>query len=148
MLRKHHCILFPCLVFGTYGASCGYFIWRKTPQLIIPRINNERFKLLFNDDVSFFYRYSVIFIFKGLVMNQKKTKILKSDWPKPKKRWKPKDGEAFWYVSSFGHVIYWHLNPFRDNYIRGNYIKANNCFKTKTQAQSAAKKIKKLLRSL
>ena len=55
------------------------------------------------------------------------------------KRWKPKEGEEFWYIDSSGSVNYTLFMPKtqNDNMRFKNY----NCFKTREQAEVEAEKI-------
>lgn len=58
------------------------------------------------------------------------------------KRWKPKDGELYWYIDDFFTVA---LSSW-DNYsYEVRKQKIGNCFKTKSEAIAAAKAVKKLL---
>ncbi len=78
-------------------------------------------------------------------MNQKKTKILKSDWPKPKKRWKPKDGQVYWSVFSVGMIDWAEWDGDAPDVDRFEFY---NCFKTAAEAIAARDKVEELLKSL
>ena len=61
---------------------------------------------------------------------------------KPKKRWIPKAGEKYWYISiQFNVEVYYCQRTNTEHYV--NY--KLNCFKTKKPALEAARKIRKLL---
>mgnify|MGYP001615488408 FL=1 len=59
------------------------------------------------------------------------------------KRWKPKEGEYFYYVDDYFSVWgdFW-----RDVIFQENRFLAGNCFRTEKQAQEFAKRIRKLAR--
>ena len=63
--------------------------------------------------------------------------------PKPKKRWKPNEGDTHWYFDREGTVRFmmW-IDDFDDSF------KFGNCFKTKEEAESARDKVRELLRGL
>lgn len=75
---------------------------------------------------------------QGKIWNKEKLQ-----WEKYK--WSPKPGEQYWYVSSWGEVIYRH-------YIATNVdqrlLQLGNAFPTKEQAQKVTEKIKELFKSL
>lgn len=75
---------------------------------------------------------------KGKIWNKEKLQ-----WEKYK--WSPKHGEQYWYVASWGEVIYRH-------YIVTNVdqrlLQLGNAFPTKEQAEIAAEKVKELFKSL
>lgn len=57
---------------------------------------------------------------------------LKKEKSKPK-RWKPKDGETYWYIYGDGTIEYGFWTS-KDNTVLGRY-KLGNCFKTQEAAQ-------------
>lgn len=62
-----------------------------------------------------------------------------------KLRWKPKEGEQYWYVASWGGV--WcrhHINSDVDQGI----LQLSNVFQTKEQAEKALEQVKELFKSL
>lgn len=59
-------------------------------------------------------------------------------------RWKPKNGEMYWYVWHDGHVYWDDFTGASDE----RHFKFGNCFKTKAEAEAAAEKVKALLLSL
>lgn len=59
-----------------------------------------------------------------------------------KKKWVPKEGEMYWYVSSLGEVFrVEHFNSKFDN----DMLNFGNCFKTKEEAAMMASKIRQVL---
>lgn len=61
-----------------------------------------------------------------------------------KRKWKPEDGESFYYVSSNGSVLRTHYKEdFYDDRERYN---VGNCFQTRHDAESVAKKFRNLLK--
>ena len=75
---------------------------------------------------------------KGKIWNKEKLQ-----WEKYK--WSPKPNECYWYVATWGEVIYRH-------YIATNVdqglLQLGNAFPTKEQAQKVAEKVKELFKSL
>jgi hypothetical protein len=61
------------------------------------------------------------------------------------KRWKPKYGETFWYVSE---VLEAEGTTWEDDAIDLEFYKSGNCFYTVEEAEAAAEKVKVLLLSL
>ena len=58
--------------------------------------------------------------------------------PKPKKRWRPKEGQKYWYVCEYGvEVAKWSDNVF---HVPGYYFLGS--YKTKREAEAMAKKIR------
>ena len=57
-------------------------------------------------------------------------------------KWKPKEGQEYWYVSSDGNVS---LMRWRDNALCNFYFEFGNCFPTKQAASEMRDKIKELL---
>lgn len=60
-------------------------------------------------------------------------------------RWKPECGETYYYIASMGVVSGY---AWRDYSLDSLYYDSGNCFKTKAEAEAAAKKVKALLLSL
>ena len=60
-------------------------------------------------------------------------------------RWSPKPGEQYWYVSSWGEVIY---RLYIDTPIDQDLLRLGNAFPTKEQAEMVVEKLKKLFKSL
>lgn len=75
---------------------------------------------------------------KGKIWNKEKLQ-----WEKYK--WSPKPNECYWYVTSWGEVIYRH--NVATNLDQG-LLQLGNAFPTKEQAQKAAEKVKELFNSL
>ena len=75
---------------------------------------------------------------KGKIWNKEKLQ-----WEKYK--WSPKPNECYWYVATWGEVIYRH-------YVATNVdqglLQLGNAFPTKEQAQKVAEKLKELFKSL
>lgn len=70
------------------------------------------------------------------------------DWDAEKKqlvdwKWKPKDGEDYYYIISNGIV---HLSTWFDYKVDNSRFSIGNCFKTKEEAETMAEKFKKLLK--
>lgn len=62
-----------------------------------------------------------------------------------KYRWKPKPGEQYWYVASWGEVKY---RCYIDAPIDQDLLQLGNAFQTKEQAEAALEKLKELFKSL
>lgn len=75
---------------------------------------------------------------QGKIWNKEKLQ-----WEKYK--WSPKPHECYWYVTSWGEVMYRH-------YTASNFdqclLQLNNAFQTKEQAETASKEVKELFKSL
>ena len=75
---------------------------------------------------------------KGKIWNKEKLQ-----WEKYK--WRPKHNECYWYVASWGEVMYRH-------YVATNVdqglLQVGNAFPTKEEAQKVAEKVKELFKSL
>jgi hypothetical protein len=62
-----------------------------------------------------------------------------------KERWKPKDGEKYWTLYRDFEICF---STFRTGEYHNKYYEIGNCFRTRREAQAAAKKVKELLKSL
>lgn len=60
-----------------------------------------------------------------------------------KKKWVPKEGETYWYISSTYGIVYEEIN--KKHYFDNAVIENGNCFKTQEEAEAMAERIKKLL---
>lgn len=60
-------------------------------------------------------------------------------------RWKPEEGDTFWYVSALVEVA---GTTWQDDEIDPVFYKTGNCFRTDKEAAAAAEKVKALLLSL
>lgn len=60
-------------------------------------------------------------------------------------RWKPKEGETYWFIEHDGSVSSTLNNKYE--YIQWRRIGRNNCFKTKEAAQKVADQIKEILKN-
>lgn len=70
--------------------------------------------------------------------------FLDTDWFEPvePERWKPKDGETYYFIYSHGEVQEWEWDG--DYYDIERY-KLGVCFQTEEQAKEASKRVKKTL---
>jgi len=57
-----------------------------------------------------------------------------------KKKFVPKDGDKYWYVSEFCNVD-WHYND--DDYSDEKYIRLGNCYRTEAEALEARERVLK-----
>ena len=57
-------------------------------------------------------------------------------------RWKPKGGEIFYKVAAYGDSV---DSVNTDDYLICRYVGFGNCFRTKEQAEEAAKRIRETL---
>ncbi len=63
-------------------------------------------------------------------------------WQPPKKRWKPKKGDTYYWFDSHYHVRnYCWNNDTIDNFM----FTSDNCFRTEEQAEEAAKRVREVL---
>ena len=67
----------------------------------------------------------------------------KLQWEKYK--WSPKLHECYWYVTSWGEVMYRHYTSSKFDQ---ELLQLNNTFQTKEQAETASEKVKELFKSL
>lgn len=56
-------------------------------------------------------------------------------------RWKPKDGETFYYFDEIGQI----LSDSYDDFSNGPISDFGNCFRTREEAEAAAERVKKVL---
>ena len=75
---------------------------------------------------------------KGKIWNKEKLQ-----WEKYK--WNPKPNECYWYVTSWGEVMYRH---YLATSVDQGLLQIGNAFPTKEEAQKVAEKVKELFKSL
>lgn len=63
-------------------------------------------------------------------------------WRPPRERWKPKDGDAYYWFDSHDHVRNYCWN---NDTIDNSMFTSDNCFRTEEQAKEAAKRIRETL---
>lgn len=61
----------------------------------------------------------------------------------PKKRWKPREGESYWFIVS--SIFESDLNSWDDDPTDNERFRIGNCFPTREKAEAAATKVKELL---
>lgn len=75
---------------------------------------------------------------QGKIWNKEKLQ-----WEKYK--WSPKPHECYWYVTSWGEVMY---RYYTSSKFDQELLQLNNAFQTKEQAETASEKVKELFKSL
>lgn len=63
-------------------------------------------------------------------------------WRPPRKRWKPKDGDTYYWFDSHDHVRNYCWN---NDTIDNSMFTSDNCFRTEEQAKEAAKRVREVL---
>lgn len=113
--------------FLAYFATChgGY--------LTLQAIRRRGFRLTTKLEVEQFYEYLHSI---GKDWDAEKKQLV--DW-----KWKPKDGEDYYYILSNGIV---HLSTWFDYKVDNSRFSIGNCFKTKEEAEIMAEKFIKLLK--
>lgn len=110
----------------------AYFTTCYGGYLTLQAIRRRGFRLTTKLEVEQFYEY---------------LHSIGKDWDSENKqlvkwKWKPKDGEGYYYIFSDGIV---HLSTWFNDKVDNSRFSIGNYFKTKEEAEAMAKKIKKLL---
>lgn len=96
-----------------------------------------------NEDLLYFIKHDGII--DNVYLSSETAKIIMDSYREIKldEKWKPKEKQAYWYVDIEGHLA---NDLFDDSIFDNDMYNFGDCFKTKEEAEIAAKKIKHLLK--